>query len=96
MEKYYKVSTDGTNKNTITYRYDDIPKDLPMTPKVKAIYDKQIANAQAMHMGGLFRGMTVDDVRSVYAAFIRKDVGFSGGRFTRLPTKWRPNKWKSA
>ena len=90
--KYYTVTLDdrvkpGKTRRIVKYRYDDVPIDMPMTDKVKAIYEffKTLFIPSAR---GTFDDLNEDDLRSLYAALQRCEVSFLGGRFTRLPIMW--------
>lgn len=73
------------------YRFIEVEKpdrDLPMTPKVRAIYERMGTPSWPHFKPADFDHLDEADVRSLFAAKMRGEIAMKGDRFSRWPALW--------
>jgi len=83
----YAVKT-GRGTGAKAFEQREVPASLvdASTELTEVVLDR-LAGKPAIYPHG-FEGLDDADVASIFAAFKRREVNISGGRFTRVPTVW--------
>jgi len=85
------TKTDRRAKGAKQFTIREIPVALVEASTSLTLAARARAEAQKFSFEPLsFDGLSDEDIASIFAAFRRKEVDLSGGRFTRVPTIWRP------